>query len=753
MYIKAENAYQIVGGASDVGSAVAEVRYQIYPVATAAPTVPAADWPVAVNTTNWTANLNLSDDTAYPAGAYKVYCAAKDRAGNPSAITTASTVTLFVDRSDPVLNVPTLPAAYVHGDITISGTATDPDGNLDAATSVTYTRTAQNNTANSQASKALPLTGNNWEISDTGLNDDTYTYTITATDKAGHKATWPLITVVKDTTSPTIEISSITKQLTANSKDNNVNGTITVKGTISDNDKVSSGTYILKTGSGTDTSAFTAVTSSATVTETGTLTSWSFTVDTKALTDKTNLAISVSATDRAGNPATKDSSIVYIDQSTDKPVITLTNALVGVKDASGVNATTNLFGTTSNNKILGTITDDDALGTSVVVMIDGVVAKSMVITNTAVPYSVEYIPAKADNALLSEGKHSIEIIAHDSANVETTTGVFWIGIDAGDPSIAVTSPAQNGYYSGTIAVGGTAKDGSGIATVVRVGDSAKTNLYAAGTWSDSLAVGSATGTFTTTYEATDIYGRTKTADFTYNVDATPPTLSVETPGDADKDGKPDATFIKAENVYQVTGKAGDDSGTVSAVVYLVVPYTTTTPAIDASWLTAVGTGVWTANVNLSDKAEGDYSVFIASKDRASNYSTVASVLLHADKTLPVLNPQGAAVLYVNDDAEIGYTVTETNLDTVTYTRKANSVGTSGSGSLALTSGVWSVKDTGPNGRYLYLYDHREGQGWARGDQYRAAREGRFASDDRGQLDYEAALGEWAIRQRERQDHC
>ncbi len=671
-YIKKENVYQIIGGAADVGSTVSAVMYKALPALTTAPVAVDGSWSTAVGTTNWVANVNLADNGTYPEGDYRVYVASKDSADNYSTI---SSVLLHADKDSPALNVTTTPAAFLTGTIGIGGNASDT--NIDA---VTYSRTATN--AGTTVSGPLTLIAGAWSINDVGLADDTYSYTITATDRAG-RVTTRAVQTVKDSAAPTIEISSITKQISANSRDDNVNGVITVKGTISDNDKVQAGTYTL-TSNGSDVSGFVNQSVGSN------LTSWQFTVDTATtagITDGQDLVIKINATDRAGNPATMVSQTVHVDQSTDKPTIVLSNANVLIVTSGGVTSANNLFDTSSNKSILGTVTDDDKLGTSIAVKIDGVSVAPISISSPGTTYSLSYEP-KVSGASLSEGIHSIEFIASDEASVTSTTGPFYIGIDNGAPLLAITSPGQNDYCSGTITVSGNASDGSGVVTLVRKGSPDTPVTVTAGSWNDLLNVGTTTGLFTKTYTATDKYGKTTSATFSYKVDADAPSVIITTP----------TSYLKKENVFQVAGTASDVGSSVSAVMYKAQPAATAAPTgVDGSWVAAVGTTSWTASVNLSDNGiypEGDYRIYVASKDLASNYSSISSVLFHADKDSPTLNVTAAPSAFLTGTIAIGGNVSDTNLDAVAYSRTATNAGTTVNGTLTLTAGAWSINDVG-----------------------------------------------------------
>ena len=144
-----------------------------------------------------------------------------------------------------------------------------------------------------------------------------YKYTLTVTGVTDTKGT-DSISVTLDKKLPSAELEISTLLSNANGeKDNCVNGFIKIKGTVSDNDKISSAWAEISDSDGN-------VKKSDEQPEgTGSFT-WDF--DTTLLSDKTEYSVTVYALDRAGNKNESAIQQIYVDQSTDLPVITLSNA-------------------------------------------------------------------------------------------------------------------------------------------------------------------------------------------------------------------------------------------------------------------------------------------------------------------------------------------------------------------------------------------------------------------------------------------
>lgn len=239
--------------------------------------------------------------------------------------------------------------------------AKDEDGgsnNNSGIASVTYLysyKNSENETVESKKTGSY-LSGDLWKIEVSKENEvDKYSsessnkiYAIIK-DNAGNETKERILTVTKDTTPPTVEIKSFTR---AGSQTNlgtesvpdlvdDVNGTITISGLADDTNKFGSVKLEYQKNG----------TSTWTEIPTTSQTSWSTTLNTKNLDDNTKYTIKATATDAAGNTKT-DTQDIYVNQDSDRPVITVTNITLATVE----NETTYLK---STSKLEGTVSDDD----------------------------------------------------------------------------------------------------------------------------------------------------------------------------------------------------------------------------------------------------------------------------------------------------------------------------------------------------------------------------------------------------------
>ncbi len=492
----------------------------------------------------------------------------------------------------------------------------------------------------------------------------TYTVTIRAINGDDGQITEISRRVYLDTEKPAPRISSIVPQITANSKENNVNGIITVAGNITDNYTLKNTVYNLYIdGQAVDTSKG----------NFGESTTYSFTVDTTKYENKKDLLIEVVTTDAAGNISDSEKETVYIDQSTDLPVITLSNANEAVDSKGSVNVDTNLFDQTGNNKLLGNITDDDALKsiTAEYSSDDGATwTKFYENTNlgkTTASVNIPLQKSTTDKSALAEALYKIRITAYDTKENSTsdntpavsTSTEFYIGIDANAPKIAINTQ-KDAFQSETVTVTGSVTDGNGVKSFVRDGTAITVNEN--GEWTDTFAAGD-TGK-TVTYTATDVYGRISTETFSYKVDKEKPEMAI-TSVDTTKDVYIGTTL---STLKSFAGTATDGTSTNSSGV-AKVKY-----SIDGTtWTDAIGTTQWNANIDFAKVETDNVTVQFKALDNASNESETKSVNIILDKAVPVLDNlaiQGVTAeegtFYVKSSViKVTGKVTETNLESIT----------------------------------------------------------------------------------------
>ncbi len=313
-----------------------------------------AKWyPMSDSGTTYTATVNCTSQ-----GLNSIRVKVTDAAGTTGNETAAGTKDVYIDTNAPTLG--TSKVKYLTGDfaavsellinasngyqlqIEASDTEDENADDYSGIASVTY----------SYGSKTIAGTksGNYWiiEVPITGGNgtnnySDTKTNAIYAIikDNAGNEIKERILTVTKDKTDPKVEIVSFTRAGSKTDGVDDINGTITISGTASDTNKFGSVKLeYQKDGE-------TGWTEIATKTDN----SWTTTLNTKTLDDNTKYTIKATAIDAAGNTkaVTQD---VYVNQDSDRPVITVTNMSL----ATAANETSFLKRT---SRLEGTVSDDD----------------------------------------------------------------------------------------------------------------------------------------------------------------------------------------------------------------------------------------------------------------------------------------------------------------------------------------------------------------------------------------------------------
>ncbi|MDY3885956.1 MAG: hypothetical protein SOZ24_01740, partial [Treponema sp.] len=532
-----------------------------------------------------------------------------------------------------------------------------------------------------------------------------YKYTLTVTGVTDTKGT-DSISVTLDKKLPSAELEISTLLSNANGeKDNCVNGKIKIKGTLSDNDKIASAWAEISDSKGN-------VTKSNVQPEgTGSFT-WDF--DTTLLSDNTEYSVIVYALDRAGNKGSSSEQKIYVDLSTDLPVITLSNA---DKTFTGKpSLSSNLFGMGSN-VLIGAVSDDDGIA-SIDYVIDedkgenavrGTIAMAGK-TPTSKSFQIDIAQLVKDKQI-SSGDHTLSISATDISsgltNVSTPvksseeTGVskMAFGYDDDVPSLSVTT--KSGELIGkdiSYSITGTASDGSAF-TLYRYsidpGRNKKddgTPIYGSkekpveisvstdGNWTDKIDTTDNGDEFE--YYIIDEYGRSTTAKFTFKIDSVNPKITLTQPED-------DTVYIGETKLYSFRGTADDpeydgdrkvDSSGITGIEYTVYASNGT----ETEQKTAAASTQWNININFDDYKDAETSEIDVSKiefrsvDGGGLKSEPVSCSVIIDKISPVITAvvkQGGTVVeavqntyYTKSAPEVEITVFDENLENVSASK-------------------------------------------------------------------------------------
>lgn len=550
---------------------------------------------------------------------------------------------------------------------------------------------------------------NAWSLTIPGklFNDeksDTYTVTIYAHDEIANETSKEIF-VIFDKEDPKMQINSVNnvvvfdsdteikvgeKTFVAKADRGYVNETITLSGNVSDNDAFAKGTW--KATCGGKEIANGSLSSSQI----------KFEIDTTKGSDGEELIINIEAFDRAGNNTSyeykyDDGKTLVISQLTDYPRINLSNADSTVTTEGGVKIGHNLFDQTGNNRISGSIVDDDGIDTIEISYSEigknefNPLYKSSLNADGKTSYSINQELKGPDGNALAEGFYKIKIVAKDkktdseNANVKTTeTEPFVVCINNGAPTITFTNPIKNTatYQTKNFSVKGSVSgqfDFSGDASdsilmrgnkKVRVSNngiwedeiSYETDLSNNGTPAENSGIKKDADLYTITYIVTDRFDRTTTDTITFKSDFEPPVLTITNPVEL-------TAYIGANitTLYSFKGTAKDT--TLKSIEYSVDNGT--------NWNSITAQETWTANIDFKDFDSKDLTIQFRATDEANNVSDVVSRTVQIIKDLPKIEiaavkvgsdeikKSGDSVYYVKGDYKISGNVTSLALEKIT----------------------------------------------------------------------------------------
>lgn len=510
--------------------------------------------------------------------------------------------------------------------------------------------------------------------------DDGYSITIHGYDEIFNENT-ALLTINYDTEKPVVDTFTVSPIVDIN-KRGYVNGKIRIDVAISDNNlSVGEGKLRIykKESDGTRTQVAIETIQKTTLRE-----YWFDTTKNSdgasIITDNQDLIIEVEAIDKAGHKTTDeykydDDNYLVVNQETDKPKLIFSNTSEDADSEDKVNKSTNLFDTAGNNKLLGTVTDDDGVDTLQFYYSDSAATEWKPLGEaktfggkTSANFTVEF-PSE-----LKEGIYKIYYELTDyKANkngldsVTTKGKEFYIGIDSGDPLISVTNQ-QNSYLEANTSglnVSGTVSDGNGGVKIYRYSDTKKNvengisiygnaenkveikNINTNGIWTDSIRTLKDGDTLV--YLAEDRFGRTRSVNYSFKVDSLNPTVAVTKPVEGEK------VYIGTtlSSIYQFSGTAEDptvsggltsDSSGIEKIKY---SYTDKNSAKKSEVVS--GLANWSANIDLSDCDSSEPIEFWAT-DNSGKDSEKVSRSVVVDSVLPKF--ENIKVVSTNSGSEI-----------------------------------------------------------------------------------------------------
>lgn len=628
-------------------------------------------------------------------GAYTVTVTATDEYNNKGSATQSITS----DRTAPTVTVsnPADQASESGNDgyFSFSFTATAED-NLSGIDSVTLTDNAYDNLKTYSSTDDVSSIEKTTEYAVVTESSGTYTYklyhvasgahtfSVAVTDKAGNQTTGEK-SVSADAKAPTVTINGVSPTVTQGDKVY-VNGNIMVTGLVTDDTRLTSttegrdNTLTVKVLDSSSKEVPGAVVTSETQTKEGwtnnivlkgTYSSFTFTVDTTKLSDNEKYTIKVEAQDAAGNSATTDIYPITPLQSTDQPVLTLTNASDSseIADFSSItDGKTNVFDTSSNNSLKGTITDDDGIESIVISVTPEGGSKTDTTLFTggkATSYTLD--KKLSDLGITKEGAYTLVITVKDtlqaSSTYSTTTSTLYIAVDNNAPAIAVT-PTPNAlgysqYYSSTIPVTITASDTSGKVSLAMSGNGSSGSYSSstllgltsnAATVQDTITISSLTDNASSTtpysavYTATDRWGKTNSAAVSFYKDSVTPVFYDEKStvgGTATMKAVNASTKWFKDETLSVEMKYTEAGSGVDTVYFWLsdsAPATSDTSTATTYATASNSEGTATVRTSISGfsatSSDKPWYLYVAAYDKAGNVGSTAKYTVKVDATAP-----------------------------------------------------------------------------------------------------------------------
>ena len=634
-------------------------------------------------------------------------------------------------------------------DLVISGTAESRSGS--AKGHVTLYPNVNKNDYRENKVVTKSNTETDWTLTIPGSvfddqKSDAYTVTIYATDEIANQ-TSKEISVIFDKEDPKVQVNSVNNvvvfdsdtlikvdgnEFTAKANRGYVNGTITVAGNVSDNDAFASGTW-KAICAGKEIAAGKLATSQ-----------FKLEIDTTKGTDGQELSIEVEAFDRAGNKCSylykyDDGNPLVIHQITDYPVVKLTNASFDIVNDEDIKVGENLFDQTGNNKLSGSVTDDDGIETINVLYAEvsgsGTAGefkslnKNPIKAGGKTSYSLSQELKDSSGNVLAEGSYKIKITATDINGKTFESQEFALCISNSAPAITFTNPLKNTsvYQKKNFVASGTVSgqfkfdDDSSTAILKRGTKSIEVtkNAYGTFSWSDTISYdGDLSGNdtpkadsgikkaadgvdYTIAYTVTDKFGRSTTDTVQFKTDYTAPIVKVADASNVAYIGKTKTTL------YSFSGTV-EEANSLKSLEYRIVKLgagENDDPLVD--WTSIPAQKTFNANIDFNDVSEKDVVVQFRATDDAGNVSDINADSIRAVKiieTAPVFEAfkvtagdkpcslrEGESIYYVKENFTVGGTVKSEALDKI-----------SGAGK-EWTSSPFDIKDISSAGENSYTF--------------------------------------------------
>lgn len=573
---------------------------------------------------------------------------------------------------------------------------------------------------------------------------DTYTVALYASDEISNE-TYKEITVIFDKENPKVQINSVDNVVVFDSETTiavgggggtlkaepnvgYVNDVITVSGNVSDNDAFDKGSWKAMCG---ETEIAGGVLSSSQI---------KITIDTK--TDKNgnavdfegkNLELKFTVFDRAGNKPDyeykypdENGKPLVISQLTDYPRVNLSNAELTVTTEDGIAVGKNLFDQTGNNKITGSVVDDDGIKTIDIQYAKYTESVFNSLLNNPIDckgktsWSFNQELKDSGRNVLAEGNYKIKIIATDINGKQTELEPFAVCISNSAPSITFTNPLKNtaSYQAKDFTVKGTVSgqfklDGASSGSVLKRGENT-VKVNADGTWEDKISYNvdlSGNGNpkagsgitkgegvnYKIEYVVTDRFSR-ETKDFVeFLTDYTLPVVNID-------DSNVEAYIGKTKTtLHSFSGTVAEENALKSLEYFIVKSGVTL-----VEWTSIPAQKTFNANIDFKDIAENDVEVCFRATDAANNISVITNdskrkvKIIENAPTIDSIKISGDSkqidsIYYVKDNYKIFGKAASSALNKVTGANKE------------WTSAEFVTDELSASGSYTFTAEDKAGQ--------------------------------------------
>jgi hypothetical protein len=573
----------------------------------------AASATTACTAGNWSTTVDLS---AAPQGALTLYADLTNTAGTHAL---QASVALTKDSVAPTIAI-SLPAA---------GSFVNLANQTAFAVSGTCSENGRSVVISGSASATVSCAGGNWSanLNFSGAGDGAVNIAVNLSDAAGNPAVAATRTFTKDTTAPTLAITTpaagaYVTIATASS--------FAISGTCSENGRT---VTLSGAGSGTAPCAGGA---------------WSTAINVSGATDGM-ITVMADLTDSSGNPATQVSRTFSKD--TVAPAVAITSPGAGTYvNTANVNAFS-VSGTCSENGQTVTLS---GAGSGTVLCAGGTWSKGLDVSGAA------------------DGTITIKADLSDVAGNPATQSTRTFTKDATPPTVAITAPAAGSIVNlanvTSFAVSGTCSENG--QPVMLSGAGSATPTCTAHAWTAYLDVSTATdGTISLTANLTDAAGNSATANTrTFTKDTVPPTVAITAPAAG--------SFVNSANAagLLISGTCSENGQTVSL-------------SGAGAGSVACTSGTWSKAINVSGASEGTITVYVDLSDAAGNPAVQASRSFIKDTTFPtVAITSPAAGAFANIANVAAFPIS----GTCSENGQSIMLSGAGSGAATCTANAWST---------------------------------------------------------------